>query len=115
MYCGSKKYEGKRKKERAEGASKKGKLRNAFFGALQNCDENRYQFSAFLPDRLKTFGCNQIGFHQKIKPIRCFFDFAETIPAFRNKLGFAATPVGFAIISSDRCAGTQNLFTDHLR
>ena len=43
-------------KERAE--SRKGKLRNAFFGALQNCHENRYQFSAFLADRLEAFGCD---------------------------------------------------------
>jgi hypothetical protein len=82
----SKKEEGKRKKERAEGASKKGKLRKAFFGALHNCNENRYQFSALLADRLKAFGCDQVGFREQIKPIRCFLDFSQTIPAFRDKL-----------------------------
>jgi len=34
---------------------KKEELRNAFLGALQNCHENRYQFSALLADQLETF------------------------------------------------------------
>ena len=43
------------------------------------------------------------------------FDFSQTIPAFRDKFSFAATAVGFAIVSSNRCAGTEDLFPDYLR
>ena len=63
--------------------------------------------NTLVPQRLKCLGRDDRRIDEQFQPVCCLLNFAQGIAAFRDKLGFAASAVRFAIVCADRCDRTQ--------
>ena len=71
------------------------------FRSLQDGDEDRGEFVAFLPQRRELFRIEDPRVHEELKPVGSFFNFAQAIATFCNELGFAPCAECFPIIGAD--------------
>ena len=82
---------------------------------LPRADQANTLFDSLLAHQFLPLPCAGLTIYVAASERAPFLDFSQTVSAFRDKLSFAAAAVSFAIVSTNRCAGTEDLFPDYLR
>ena len=70
---------------------------------------------AFFPKGGKFLIRDSRRLRQQFKPIGGFVEFFETVTDFGDEFRFRPCPIGLPVVGPDGCAGTKNLFAQHLR
>src|SRR5712692_3443387 len=84
-------------------------------GAFADGDEDCDQLAGFVQQGLHL-GCREKAFvPQQLYPVSRFIGLFQTVANLGNELRLRPCSIRFAIVGPNRCAGTQELSSQHLR